>query len=376
MEQKHTNEEHMVARYVSIATVIQPMIFKSIEIKNEKLEYLNIALYTKAIPSKPDIILERGFKDIGFKIIQIDNQKIINIHHKNKYIYLLDLQTNNNTFLIHIIFILLLMLQLFLYFKIQKSLQPISQLQLKFHELKSGDITPIICNSNYIEIKQITDAYNVAIDKILYMLEIKEMFNKIFMHEIKMPIAKAMFYLKLEPSLSTNEKLYTLLKQINNELDNFAQIENLITYNDAINDGYSLAMDIIEEALKKIVLKENRTESISIELCQDFLLTGDRELWILAFKNLIDNALKYALDKRLVIKCKDNSISFVNLGDKLPIDLSQNIIQWKIEKKNRHKSSSGYGFGLFIITTSININGYTLQYKYENEYIKLSILSK
>jgi len=93
----------------------------------------------------------------------------------------------------------------------------------------------------------------------------------------------------------------------------------------------------------------------------------------LCFKNLIDNALKYANDHKLIIKCSINSISFINKGDELPVDLSKDIKKWKIDKNKRHKSSTGYGFGLFIIKNIVALNGYDLKYIYKENCVELKI---
>jgi len=57
----------------------------------------------------------------------------------------------------------------------------------------------------------------------------------------------------------------------------------------------------------------------------------------------------------------------------LPVDLSSELKNWKIDKNKRHKSSTGYGFGLFIIKNIVNLNGYNLEYEYKNENVILGI---
>ena len=72
--------------------------------------------------------------------------------------------------------------QIFLYLRLQKSLNPISKLQIKLKELENGDLSPLELTSNYDEINQIILSYNSSIAKIEYLLETREMFNKIFIH--------------------------------------------------------------------------------------------------------------------------------------------------------------------------------------------------
>ncbi|MBI3874217.1 MAG: HAMP domain-containing histidine kinase [Arcobacter sp.] len=198
------------------------------------------------------------------------------------------------------------------------------------------------------------------------------MFNKIFIHEMKMPIAKGMFYLKLEPSNFTHQKLETLLYRLNSELDEFSVIESLISFQNKIEPLPHNITEIINEAIQKTGNENN--QNITTISCDNHQITGDKELWIVCFKNLIDNALKYSPDFKLEIKCQNNEILFTNKGDKLPLDLSQNIKKWKINKTKRHKSSTGYGFGLFIIKNIVELNNYQLTYTYQENCVELKIV--
>ena len=235
----------------------------------------------------------------------------------------------------------------------------------KLQTLEDGDLTPLQLESNYDEIKQMIYSYNKSISKIKYILNTKEMFNKIFMHEMKMPIAKAMFYLKQDVSKKTHNKLEDILYSLNRQLDDFSQLENLISYKEEISDKKNSTINIINEAIEKVGCEYK--EKVSIQCNDKCYLKGDYDLWVLCFKNIIDNALKYSLDNQLKIDCINNEISFINRGTALPIDISKNITNWKLDKNQRHKSSTGYGFGLFIIKTIITINRYKLDYIFDEK---------
>jgi len=371
IQQKHQNEEHNIARYFSIASSIQPLLMQSLPVKNEDISVFNMAVYNDVLPDKKDIVFQRGNKTKGFKVIKFENKNIIYIYNPVSQVYLQDIQTQNSMISIHTVFTMLLVIQILLYIRLQKSLNPLSKLQKKLKELESGDLSPLDFNSDYDEIRQIITSYNNSISKIEYILEMREMFNKIFMHEMKMPIAKGMFYLKQQPSLHIHEKLNELLNRLNSELDEFSVIESLIVYQNNIETTPHNSLDIINKAIQKVGIEHK--DKITIKNCDDHKIKGDKELWILCFKNLIDNALKYANDNKLTIKCSNNSISFINKGDELPVDISKEIKKWTIDKNKRHKSSTGYGFGLFIIKNIVALNKYHLEYSYKENCVELKI---
>ena len=371
IQQKHQDNEHNMARYFTSVSSLQPFLIQSIPITNENLQILNMKLYKQNIPKKHKIIFQKGNPLKGFSVIEFNNKRLIHIYNSISEIIVEDIKQSDNMIIIHIVFLLLLISQILLFIRVRKSLNPLSLMQNKLHNLEDGDLTPLQLDSNYDEIKQMINSYNKSIRKIKYILETREMFNKIFMHEMKMPIAKGMFYLKLEPSKNTHDKFNILLNRLNNELDEFSVIESLIVYQNNIEPIPHNTYDILNLAIEKVGGEDKN--NISIENCDNFEIQGDKELWILCFKNLIDNALKYASDKKLTIKCSNNSISFINRGDKLPVDLSQDLNNWKIDKNQRHKSSTGYGFGLFIIKNIITLNGYNLEYNYTNNSVELKI---
>jgi two-component system OmpR family sensor kinase len=193
------------------------------------------------------------------------------------------------------------------------------------------------------------------------------MFNKIFMHEIKMPIAKAMFYLKQEP----NENILKLMQRLNSELDQFSILESLIVYKNKIQKEEHDFRQLLNIAIQKIGMEEQN--NIEIFINKNYTILGDKDLWIVCFKNMLDNALKYSSDHKVIVECKDDTITFINQGDALPLDMSKDLQSWKIDKTKRHKSSTGYGFGLFIIKNIVTLNGYALEYNYENSNVILKI---
>lgn len=369
--QKHQEKEHNIARYFNVVTTIQPLIIKKESISQNDLSILGMKKITGIDKKNFKKILEKKNNKKGFTIFKYKDKKVLYLYNSIGDLYLEDIHTDQNIYLIHIVFILLLIAQIFLYLKLTNSLNPLSLLSNKLKNLEQGDRTPLNIKSNYEEINQIINSYNASISKIDYMLEVKEMFNKIFMHEMKTPLAKGMFYLKQEPSQNTHEKLLSILKGINDELEEFSQIESLIAYQNNIDKTEHSFLDILQISKQRANIEDENIITKNIDGCK---LVGDKEFWILCIKNILDNGIKYSQDKKIIIEY-EKAIVFKNIGDALPVDISSDIKQWKIDKNKRHKSSTGYGFGLFIIKNIVILHGYELIYTYDNlkKEIKLEI---
>lgn len=365
------DKRHIDMRYISVISALRGH-YKHNNITKEVLKELGLKRCDKNIPTHAKVLLKRGREHFGFVVYQVKDKNILctkTPQAKNCY---LDLRARESFWLLHLTFLSLLVVQILMFLRINKALIPLSLVQTKLQKIQSGDMSLLDVESNYLEIQQVVNAYNQSISQINYMLNTKEMFNKIFMHEMKTPIAKGMFYLKLEPSEQTHKKISNLFATINKELDEFSTVEKLISQKNQISKTKNKLIDLVKEALFRLGIGD---ENISLDLNKTCEIVGDKELWVLCFKNLIDNALKYAKDKRLDLSCKNGTTIFANKGDDLPVDINADIQNWKIDKTKRHKSSTGYGFGLFIIKNIVLINGYKLKHRYQNEtnYIEICI---
>lgn len=350
-------------------TFLQPLLFTLEPITKQHLDAFAMQAFAQEIEKEP--FFQRGNENAGVKIYDIEGETVLQIYNPINEITLKDIGRQKSTSSIHIVFSLLLFLQLLLYVRLRSSLSPLAKLHSKFQSLHSGDLSPLDISSKYEEIEQIQNSYNKAVKKLDYLLNMREMFNKIFMHELKTPLAKGMFYLKMPPSQHTNEKLTKLFVKIDDEIDDFAKIESLIAQKGSDSDEKTPIKTLLTQSLNKLDAATN--EHIVIEKADESSMRGKSDLWVLCFKNIIDNALKYSLDKKLIIYYKEGTISFKNKAKPLPMDITKDLSRWKLKSSQRHKSSTGYGFGLFIITSIVKMQNYTLEYNYTNKEIELKI---
>jgi len=373
LRQKHLQEEHDMARYFSIASSLQPMLLQSYLPKDEELQDYNMKIYTQPLATNAKKLYHKGDDLKGFSLFEVEGKRIVYVYNPISKIYLEDLDADYTLGLIHTIFLALLGIQAILFLASQTLLRPILVLEKKFRALQLGELSTLSIDSSYQEIQQIEIAYNQAIDYIHYLLQTREMFNKILMHELKTPLAKGMFYLKNEPSNQSHADIKKVFDTINTQLNTFRSLEGLIAHKGDISTEEHLLSALLEEAIHTLHVKAN--ETIEIQGCEEGMIRGDRALWEICFKNIIDNALRYSPNHHVNITCSEGVILFSNEGEALPLDISAPIRDWKMQSTQKHKSSSGYGFGLFIIKNIVELHGYTLEYRYEKHLLTLALHS-
>jgi two-component system OmpR family sensor kinase len=361
--------EHNINRYIRTVEYFQPILFRLEQVTQEQLDAFAMQLYDDALPQTP--YFQGGSDKVGFRIYKHNDQKILHIYNPIEQITLLDVAQQKQLTPLHTVFSVLLLLQLLLFLVMRRILFPLSMLKKKLQSLRTGDLSLLENGSGYEEIAQITSSYNAAVQKLESLLTMREMFNKIFMHELKTPIAKGLFYLKMPPSLENNEKLNKLFYKINDEIDDFVRIESLIAQDAIQKEEETLLISLLRQALKKLDIQNEN--NVIIQGCDEMMLRGDASLWVLCFKNIIDNALKYSEDAKVTVTCEKGAVIFCNRGEALPVDVNKPQSGWKLSPHNRHKSSTGYGFGLFIITSIVKMQNYELAYKYDTNRRKLTL---
>jgi len=360
-----------MARYFSVASSLQPALLQSFTPSNEELLEYNVKRLTHPLTQAAKTLYHKGDDVKGFTIFEENDKRIVYVYNPIGHIYLEDLEEDYTLSLIHTIFLALMSIQGILFVVSQKLLRPILEMEQKLKELQHGNLSKISIDSSYKEIRQIEASYNHAIDYINYLLSTREMFNKILMHELKMPLAKGMFYLKNEPSAKSHTAIKNVFETINTQLDTFRSLEELIAYKQNVSTHSHDVTTLLERAIETLHVKEE--ETIHQEGCDTCHIRGDNTLWEICFKNIIDNALRYSPNRTVNIACHDGCITFSNEGEPLPLDIAVPIRDWKIERSKRHQSSSGYGFGLFIIKNIVELHGYILDYRYQNHHLTLAI---
>jgi two-component system OmpR family sensor kinase len=76
---------------------------------------------------------------------------------------------------------------------------------------------------------------------------------------------------------------------------------------------------------------------------------------------MLDNAIKYSKDSKVIIEVKNSEIIFKNCSDKIDIDTF-------LQPFSKGENSKSLGLGLYIVSSILNAHMLNLDYKYENGF--------
>ena len=262
-------------------------------------------------------------------------------------------------------FILTSALLISLYVSVMKSLMPLKKLSSDIRKFGAGNMDVNIAKpDSNDEIAKVAIEFDAAASKIRELLRSRQLFLRTIMHELKTPIGKGRIVSEMVQNETHKSRLIAIFERLDMLINEFGKIEQLLSKNYALNYQESYFSNILEQARDMLML-DKFEEKVSVDIRQDILLRVDFGLFSLAIKNLIDNALKYADDKKAQVICDKDGIVVRNLGKPL-----QNPIEYYLQAFIREKGnkSGGMGLGLYIIDHICQMHKFSLKYSYEDGY--------
>ena len=371
------------------------------KIKNKQLNAINylIASYEK---SNPPSDLTIYFRNFGLTYVKSD-KTVANVLSGGKTIFAkqtqlglfqsllfqdsLYLQIKNPSFQIllesddtknindpiWVGFILTSALLISLYVSVINSLMPLKKLSSDIRKFGAGNMDVNIAKpDSNDEIAKVAIEFDAAASKIRELLRSRQLFLRTIMHELKTPIGKGRIVSEMVQNETHKSRLIAIFERLDMLINEFGKIEQLLSKNYALNYQESYFSNILEQARDMLML-DKFEEKVSVDIRQDILLRVDFGLFSLAITNLIDNALKYAYDKKAQVICDKDGIVVRNLGKPL-----QNPIEYYLQAFIREKGnkSGGMGLGLYIIDHICQMHKFSLKYSYEDGYHAFKICTK
>ena len=371
------------------------------KIKNKQLNAINylIASYEK---SNPPSDLTIYFRNFGLTYVKSD-KTVTNVISTGKTVFAkqtqlglfqsllfqdsLYLQIKNPSFQIllesddtknindpiWVGFILTSALLISLYVSVINSLMPLKKLSSDIRKFGAGNMDVNIAKpDSNDEIAKVAIEFDAAASKIRELLRSRQLFLRTIMHELKTPIGKGRIVSEMVQNETHKSRLIAIFERLDMLINEFGKIEQLLSKNYALNYQESYFSNILEQARDMLML-DKFEEKVSVDIRQDILLRVDFGLFSLAIKNLIDNALKYADDKKAQVICDKDGIVVRNLGKPL-----QNPIEYYLQAFIREKGnkSGGMGLGLYIIDHICQMHKFSLKYSYEDGYHAFKICTK
>ena len=340
-------------------------ILKNIENKN----YINTILLKnnlkilKELPNSSNQIIYS--QDYTFGKIEIlkeifDNEFLIKINYLDEeYILKTPDEENLNeknilNFLVFLdIFVLFL---IFLY--ILTLFSPLKKITKEIKNFANGELSSRININSKDEIGILANTFNNMATSLENSIKTREELLRDIGHELRTPIAKGKFAIEKIDDFSQKEllkKIFSDLEILTNELIELEKLD--LT---KLNLTNFTVETLIVESLGKLYLEDE--SKIEININENFKLTADLYYLSTALKNLIDNALKYAISYPIIIETNINEISISNKGQKLSKEIEYYLKPFTQELSQR----DGFGLGLSIVKKIIDKHNFKLDYFYEN----------
>ena len=342
-------------------------IFKNIENKN----YLD-SLISKNSLEKVNFLDENNLETIysqnsAFTDISILKYKSSNIYIlKIKYLdesYIfkaLDEESFNDKTILNVLVFLDIFALLIMFLFIIKLLSPLKTITKELKAFANGNLSTRIDIKSNDEIGTLAKSFNNMASSLENSIKTREELLRDIGHELKTPIAKGKFAIEKIDDFSQKEllkKIFQDLEKLTNELIELEKL-NISKLNLTIFSAETLVL----ESLGKLYLEDE--SKVDIEIFEDFKIEGDLYYLSIALKNLIDNALKYAISFPIIIKVDKNQISISNRGKELSKEFEYYLKPFTQELSQR----DGFGLGLSIVKKILDRHNFQLLYSYENDY--------
>ena len=248
---------------------------------------------------------------------------------------------------------------LFSFFYILRSFYPLRKLRDNIKKFADGDLQVSFKLKGKDEISEVANEFDNAAKKINILIESRNLFLRNIMHELKTPITKGRFSVEMLEDTKYKTRLLNVFIRMEGLINEMALVEEIASGFDKANREDYRAVDILSEALDLGFFEE---DNYSLDISSDLMLHVDYKLFATAIKNMIDNAIKYADDKKVIITAREGRLLFENYGKGLDEPLSYYLEPFT----KSHKAVHSFGLGLYIVNSILLSHGYELKYEYLN----------
>ncbi|PWE20805.1 ArsS family sensor histidine kinase [Aliarcobacter skirrowii] len=296
-----------------------------------------------------------------YRVYKFDNMYYIYVQQYGYNVMIRDSkQYNYNVAFIVAGLILSIAIFLLLYEIINRKLRPLKELNRKIIEFSNGNKDIKLEYKSRDEVGTIAKNFNEAINIINNQSKSKDLFMRNMMHELKTPITKAMFIAETLEDDKTRESLQKAFRRMDDIIKELATVEKLTSKNTMLYKERINFNTIFEKSIELLMINQDKID----KKIEDFEFEVDTYMISIALKNLIDNAIKFSTDKKVIVEADSKSIKIISKGNALKNDLSFYTDAFYQEEKR----SSGFGLGLYIVKTIVNLHKFKLKYFHKDSY--------
>ena len=327
------------------------------------LKKIENSVLKKLIITKGVVLFQKTINFNRFSSIKYNDRYYLLVDNMMASVLLESQGAKSNDEQLWIGFIIALVIFISMYVSILRSISPLKELSLKIREFAGGNME-IDCKSNQDdEIAEVANEFNEAVIKISSLMNSRQLFLRTIMHELKTPIGKGRIVSEMIEDPKAKKRLITIFERLEILISEFSKIEQLVSKSYTPNFREYNLVHIMEHSIDLLMLdSDKREKNVVVDIDSEFSIRADFELIALAMKNLMDNAIKHSLDKKVEVRTEKNTIIFENLGEKLPLSIDEYFkpfVSGNLKK--------GLGLGLYIVKNIVQLHNFELVYKYIEE---------
>lgn len=219
------------------------------------------------------------------------------------------------------------------------------------------------------ELGELSKTFNAMAHNIESLLEARQRLLRDIGHELRTPIAKSKLALEMIPQDKHQKMLQKAIFQIDKMTAELLTLEKLNANTQELQYEVFSVQTLILEALSLMFIEDESL--VEVRLSEDFSIKADKQYLCIALKNLIDNAMKYATQKPIIVEVEDRTIWVRNQGEALEGDLEYYCQAFAQGENSR--TQEGFGLGLSIVKKITDRHGFTLKLTCKEGYTSFGI---
>lgn len=256
-----------------------------------------------------------------------------------------------------------------IYYSIRRSLKPLDDLAEEVESRSTENLADLDSKPTPLELQGLARAINHLLQRLRRMLENERRFTADAAHELRTPLAAVKIHAQVALASHGAEQAHALSQTINGAERATRIVEQLLRL--ARLDPLSQPAETRRVALGRLAsellaeAREKCSQTLAIDLpADDVMIEGDRELLALAWRNLLENALRHTPPSSTVtmlVKLDQGSVC-IGVADNGPgcpeADLPR--LQERFFRGSR-SFAEGSGLGLAIVSRIAELHGARLE---------------